>query len=1556
MEIVFLTSNFLTLQQFFNIIALCVINEKIKESKTMQRQNLMRVTSLLLALALLFSVSGMLAVTTGAATAADFSFIEAVEYGSLADDQKIAVISAASNTTTYTLGGDYNKSLYYSAKLGGYVAIVDADATAEELSAVLTSVGSPAEEIIYGSDINGDGKTTAGDAALLSRIIYSWSAGTKAAEHKNITDLMRLKLDVTDDYSLSGTYVNANDAISVLYAGAGLSYEVPEIEGYIIPMTSYAEADEKLYVYQSSGCPEGNAHSFGNNPGSYSFSSLEKALSLEYNTLNNYGGNYRYHVQFDKAGVLWDDAYIVVTYRTNAEGTLKYTSGAGGDYLLLEDDVSVSGGKYVRTEPISLRANEDNGSQIYSRQNSKGNNVLGVGIPTSAQADAYFYVKEIAFFPTIEDANNYIKYTKLPTGAAEGTYTSFPLYDLDTAKENLIVFNTTYINKGKDPSYYEVSLKLGEGCMGEYRFNNGQEALQIMESTKGDHRFYLAKQKSAAASLKASETYAVLLYRTNIESAGEVELSNPSTGKDAILIPDVSVSADKWVYSAPVNLDLSETSGDLFDRFYNGGDPGSPIYFDLPCEGDADYSEDQYFFLKEIIFFSNEAIAKQYIENVEAPEATEVILDEGLSKDMWITPTAISFASAEKTALNAVICDGSLTYTSDGARLAGSFAPAFVSDGYIFENHALVSLSYKTTAGGTITIGDTVVAADTSVSAGEWVYTEPLELTEEMKAAFSSDNPLAITYTGSGELYVGELVFISNGAQLDEYVSEFDKTATGSYLDGKLGEFTVLSVYSGEGLGDWSYDEDTMFTLGYTDALYDSSYRMTYKFVDRNALLTKTGSGYGDRELKYVYMRAAYKADNAGTDGVELITVNPLSGVSAVLDSDVQDTNGEWVISDPVRVPDDILNALSMLGDYYVEDYEELNHKPAVLAFTNTSGDASYAVKNIYFFETAEDAISFTMPADAAKPASTYKIGTKTYSSVTPVSAVDSTMAADSYKIYVDGTTLKVAAGSADTLATANKVAEGRVLAGDTYEDVVSVTLASTFSLSGKVSSAAATETVALKYDDRHTFTKAVAWVDSTSITSTDVITGEADVSVLKRISGETFAASATGEATVYFTDGTSVKVTVETAPLAVFMIGGQSNAEGVDGSPKTSIRSAPGQVYSSYATAGYRYIKWILSSSYTAGMDALTIYNTDVFVPKALTSTESRVGSDLSYTPDWLTDGGYGKAGIDSSVAYEWNRYTGDKVWVINVAHSGSGISSWQPGDGVSENNFWEAVGVMKGAEETLKAEIAAGHYYLTNMGYYWVQGCSDINKDAAFYNDNYVNMHEGFVEELAFDHDSDPATPDKTIEFGGIILVRRGFAGGTDNNKAPDFVMNGPRTAQYLLGNTPDDGIYMVSNVGEIFRDDASVTSYFAEKYGTTANFQALTGANYSLPTAIASVHPDIHYRQQGYNEIGREAAQNMLRITGRVTAEAADVTFNLLDADGVSTDFVTKGVTLASGATVKIVPDVAPRYMATDVAVTTSSNVTHDGYYVFKSTNGKAGTITFTCGGESVTVKVN
>lgn len=426
-----------------------------------------------------------------------------------------------------------------------------------------------------------------------------------------------------------------------------------------------------------------------------------------------------------------------------------------------------------------------------------------------------------------------------------------------------------------------------------------------------------------------------------------------------------------------------------------------------------------------------------------------------------------------------------------------------------------------------------------------------------------------------------------------------------------------------------------------------------------------------------------------------------------------------------------------------------------------------------------------------------------------------------------------------------------------------------------------------LCYDDRYTFAEAVTEIGRQTVTSRTAGGDAADSAVLTLAEdGKTVIATGTGTAEVTLADGSVRTVTVVPARLSMLFVLGQSNAEGMilgatkpdgDRARAESILCAEGQVYSTYAPAQnnpHTYGDNIGGVSF--GGKELSVANASSFVAASLTGNTNAAGEALAYPLNQLTAAGSGKSGLDSGLGYAWNTLRGEKVWVINAAHSGSGIASWQPGSAVSDNNFWQAVGVAQAALDTMEREVRAGHYVFSQMGYFWLQGCTDRLMSAAEYTAQYLAMHRGLLEQVARDLDGDGTKEE--LSFGGILMVRNPLTQLT----VLDLRLNGPRTAQFLLGSTALPGaerVYLVSTLGDRFTDDLSVEEYFRATYPSgKTDYTARTA--YPLPRTAAEVHPDIHYRQPGYNELAVDAVRNLLAMQ---SGDATESDAKLLKPDG-------------------------------------------------------------------------
>lgn len=474
---------------------------------------------------------------------------------------------------------------------------------------------------------------------------------------------------------------------------------------------------------------------------------------------------------------------------------------------------------------------------------------------------------------------------------------------------------------------------------------------------------------------------------------------------------------------------------------------------------------------------------------------------------------------------------------------------------------------------------------------------------------------------------------------------------------------------------------------------------------------------------------------------------------------------------------------------------------------------------------------------------------------------------------------------------------------------------------------------------------------------------GTLDDAVLKAEDGVIRAAGIGEGAVKLLKDGeeTFCRLKVEKAPISMFLLIGQSNMVGVEGDATQSVACENGQVYSTHGVPAY-----------------LTKNNAAQFVPSALEGEyrgKNTCGNSiyLSLNPvNSLTEEGNGKAGMDGALAYEWNRLTGDKVWVINAGQGNSPISRWVKG----AYEYEQAVALFSAAQQVMRAEIEAGHYELENMGYFWLQGCSDDALTAEKYYNSFLSMHNGLMQDLAFDIDSDGEK--ESLEFCDIIMPRagkedrRGYRRGKYTDVADsrfytsflDLEMRGQRVAQYYLCNTPGNNINLVCNIGDLwtYMPDKTngVKSWFESRYPDgSVNYpvQVQQPEKWYTPTSPEDVHDNIHYNQVGYNELGFESAVNAAYTHGRIEKPETPITVTFYDWTGYR-QIDTVEAKIEPRAATLVVPVVYPVYESKSVTYKLSDeSVMNYGFYdlTFSMGYGEGLTLTSVGASENKTITV-
>ncbi|MCR5202905.1 MAG: hypothetical protein K6D02_07460 [Lachnospiraceae bacterium] len=432
---------------------------------------------------------------------------------------------------------------------------------------------------------------------------------------------------------------------------------------------------------------------------------------------------------------------------------------------------------------------------------------------------------------------------------------------------------------------------------------------------------------------------------------------------------------------------------------------------------------------------------------------------------------------------------------------------------------------------------------------------------------------------------------------------------------------------------------------------------------------------------------------------------------------------------------------------------------------------------------------------------------------------------------------------------------------------------------------------IELKYDDRYRFENNVKSISNKSVSSKNVKTGETDSSVLSRDSKnkKMVIAKGCGEAEVTLDNNEKITVKVSPAKISLILMAGQSNMEGspsiktkADTYRMQSVLNEVGQVYNTYGPSDAGHGRKV--GGYGSYSQGLTYYNASHFVPDSLTDNSSK---NICKRTNNLTkaSSAQGKIGMDSAFAYEWVKKTGEKVWLVNASHNGKSISEWVP----TGKEFKEAVELYKRCAKVLNKEIKAGHYKLSHKGYMWMQGEQDFRMSSTEYRNKFMRMHAGFKQKLKFKGLSDYSKVKGKIEFAGVIPVRA----HANPKNVKDLRMTGPRIAQYYMTSSSlprYKDIYLSSQVGEAWYSSSTVKHYFKTKYGNNKNYKNRikfrNASAASLPTKIKQVHATIHYEQLGYNELGFDAADNILYATGIVKKKAGkNAVIKLVSEDGIT-----------------------------------------------------------------------
>ncbi len=386
-----------------------------------------------------------------------------------------------------------------------------------------------------------------------------------------------------------------------------------------------------------------------------------------------------------------------------------------------------------------------------------------------------------------------------------------------------------------------------------------------------------------------------------------------------------------------------------------------------------------------------------------------------------------------------------------------------------------------------------------------------------------------------------------------------------------------------------------------------------------------------------------------------------------------------------------------------------------------------------------------------------------------------------------------------------------------------------------------------LQYDDHYEYDFGLDGNVEYTSSNPDVAVYENGAVVVKSISDEavTITASNGIESRELVIDKT-VK-----APINVMLVIGQSNSEGAQGDSTVSDKPKAGVAYTycgkwhgSEASEFVTEMSALYKDKYEAdggpanGFAFKNMYNDYVC---SYVHTKSK--DELDQMP-WderiekaaehenkIIDLSEGWKGFPAAYTKEYYEQTGEKSFAILAGVGGSAMFEWYPeyNDGLAGPVLYE--NCIQKYNDAIRLLAENGNYEIRSKGYFWIQGEADIMcwanyvmigktdpdcGERSVYKERLLSLHNHLKEELG-------------MEYGALFIIRYTSNGPDDNYVASKrYSYLAPvRIAQFELAAEHGD-IYIATDLCELIPNSMSDNGF--------------------------------HYNQNGYNLIGKDAADIM------------------------------------------------------------------------------------------------
>ncbi len=556
----------------------------------------------------------------------------------------------------------------------------------------------------------------------------------------------------------------------------------------------------------------------------------------------------------------------------------------------------------------------------------------------------------------------------VPVVGASGALTSSAPAKVDPTSIDRVIVNMrdaeSFSEKMSVYQHSPTAVEPDPYTGGKYSFSSELEAMELEyaeNARQPDWRAMLRFNKKETVT--ADHKYLVIVY--NVKTTGTYKMTlwnSPGAGPE-IVIADAGKDTNGFVVSSVYDISKTTDAGSILAR-WNGTN--------MNTLGIESSDKSLKFYVKELGFFKSETDAKAYYANVDINEYPPEIDEEAVEEAKLPAPVIMGFdktimmmqngfgyftngTDVDTNNYTGMTLDGvnciKLNYVPSEKWEAYRTMPHFTTANRVTEQHKYMRIVYMTTDPGAnqITLysnagkGSVTLVNNTAESRGQWVVSEPVDLTTGgailERYIAGKHNTIEFTSTSpDSEIYIKEIGFFCSLTQAGNHYGDVVSTYT-ALTFGDRGN----SGFFGNGTGDDNYGKYSVNNIDATvDIVYTESTNMKAHFLSK----VKFSNG-AELNPDYKFARVLYKAKVPnGQKNMTMTLYNDGGDGSAVMSAVVADTNGEFVLTKTVSLPEGLMTRL-------------IASKHASLYINCDDPDAIFSVKGIYFFPTKAAAEGF---------------------------------------------------------------------------------------------------------------------------------------------------------------------------------------------------------------------------------------------------------------------------------------------------------------------------------------------------------------------------------------------------------------------------------------------------------------------------------------------------------------------------------------------------------------------------------------------------------------------